>query len=650
MRYAPDSGLNLHVRMEGEGSYREKAWDVKNLSAEILDGLLIVKGSATVIGNNLNTRIEVHGKRFPWTGLGTLRIPGLALDGTADLDAALKGTKEDMRVDIALNCDRSRLAYGATVKKPEGVPASLALPLHIGGGAIRWENASVRLADCTVISQGSLSMKQDRALKARISGSKLPLASVNAMLNSKLAIKGEVALDLTVEHLLDQPFRSAVIAGTATITGGEMTLARLANPLMFDVTGTCAPGNIRLGFNTVRLGSSLMEGYLSFDMKRWPVFQCDLNFPVVDISDFSPPARAGAKTAEFNLLPFVCEADASSAPLEGEGFSLPACVRKFEGGGRVTVGKLRLGKLKAEQGKGNVEIKNGVARMSDISLPFYAGEAKGKMTADLSGIAQRYSLEGNMTSVDLASLLGDVYRYSDLISGKLSAEVAAAGEGTDWIGVKKDFCAKGHLRVAEGRLRSFGLMRQIGPLFSLLGQEAKCKEFVTFGDLLKSAPEETKLSRCEGNFVLQGARWGTGDMILEISEGTNPMRLKLDGEMGVDGTLKVLGHASVPRGSAAYAQLATYFPDDNGWIGIPFPISIGGTLGRPRIDPDAARESVLDSAAEIGKLRLRKEIEKKIDQSLQSQSKTQGAKSDLNDAGRELLKGASKELLKKMAQ
>ncbi|MCX6355870.1 MAG: AsmA family protein [Candidatus Aureabacteria bacterium] len=645
----PESGLNLRLRMEGEGSYRGKTWDVKDLSAELLDGLLMVKGSVTAAGNNLTTRIEVRGKRFPWTGLGTLRVPGLTLDGTADLDAALKGTKEDMRANIALDCERSRLAYGAVVKKSEGVPASLVVPLHFGGGAVRWENASVRLADCTVISQGSLSMGQDQALKARISGSKLPLASVNRMLNPEIAIKGEGALDLTVEHLLDQPFSAAVLAGTATITGGEMTLARLANPLLFDVTGTCTPGNIRLGCNTARLGSSLAEGYLSFDMKRWPVFQCDLNFPVMDISDFSPPARPGARTAAFNLLPFVREADAAIASPEGGGFALPACMRKLEGGGRVTVGKLRLGKLRAEQGKGNVEIKNGSARMSDISLSFYGGEAKGKMVADLSGSAQRYSLDGNMTGVDLSSLLGDVYRYSDLISGKLSAELAAAAEGKELIGVKKDFCAKGHLSVAEGSLRSFGVMRQIGPLFSLLGQEAKCKEFVTLGDLLKSAPEETKLSRCEGNFVLQGARWGTGDMILEISEGNNPMRLKLDGEMGVDGTLKFLGHASVPRGSAAYAQLAPYFPDDNGWIGIPFPIPIGGTLGQPRIDPDAARNSVLDSAAEIGKLRLRKEIEKKIDRSLQSQPKTQGEKPNLNDVGRELLKGASGELLKKMA-
>lgn len=646
----PEPGLDLRVGAEGGGSYREKVWDVRNVSAELLGGQLAMTGMASGLGRKTDYGVEIRGRGFPWRGLGTLRVPRLTMDGAADLDAGVTGTKEDMRVDVSLNCARSRLGYGAGIVKPEGMPASLILPLRISGSAVRWENASVRLADLALVSQGSLSRGTSRALTARMSGTKLSLASVGKMFDWKIVMKGDGALDIGVEHMLGLPLSAASVSGKATVTGGEVRLPRLAHPLTFDLTGACTPGNLRLGVNTARLGSSLAEGYASFDMKRWPVFECDMNFPVMDSADFSPPARPPGKSAALDLLSFAREAAAAVPPIEEKGLLLPPFVRKLEGGGRVTVGELRLGKLRARQGQGRLAVRNGVASLNDISLPFYGGETKGIAVADLSTGTQRYRLDGSMTGVDLASLLADVYRYADAVSGKLSAEVAAGAEGRDWTGVKEAFSAKGRFSVAEGRLRSFSVMREIGPLFSLLGQEARCKEFTAIGDLLKNAPEETKLSRCEGSFVLQGTRWGTGDLILEITEGNIPMRLKLDGDMGVDGLLNLTGRASVPRGSALYSQLEPYFPDDNGWIAVPFPIPIGGTLGSPRVDVVAARESVVKCAAAIASLRLRKEIEKKIDRELEGKPKKSGESPTARDVGRELLKDASKEMLKKVLQ
>jgi hypothetical protein len=71
-------------------------------------------------------------------------------------------------------------------------------------------------------------------------------------------------------------------------------------------------------------------------------------------------------------------------------------------------------------------------------------------------------------------------------------------------------------------------------------------------------------------------------------------------------------------------------------------------LNHPRVDLEAARTGILSCAAEIGALRLRKEVEKKIDRALQPKPKKKGESPTADDVGREMLKGASKELLKQM--
>jgi hypothetical protein len=285
--------------------------------------------------------------------------------------------------------------------------------------------------------------------------------------------------------------------------------------------------------------------------------------------------------------------------------------------------------------------------VDEFSLPLYGGQSGWKLAAAMNGPEPRYTLEGMAARVDLAALLSDLYGYSDALSGWLSLECAASAAGMRWSSIQKEIRAKGRFSVHEGRLRTVGLLREIAPLFLLLGQEAQCKESLALGELLKKAPPETRFSRCEGDFTFEGERWGTGNMLLEIAEKPNPVRLLLKGEMGLSGTLNLSGRASFPRRTEYYQQLAPYFPDEGGWITVPFPIPIGGTLNHPRIDLEASRTGILSCAAEIGALRLRKEIEKKIDRALEPKPK-KGEGPVTDDARREMLRGASKELLKQM--
>ena len=644
----PEHGLAMNVEVWGDGSCAEKVWDIRKISAEFFEGRLRANGSLLALGRNPEARLEIAARNLPWKSIGTLGIPGLSLDGSSVFSAAIQGRKENIGINLALNLRESSLSYGAHITKPAGSAAEMRIALRRAGTSIQWTDAVVQLEGLRLASEGSLRTAGARALKARFTADGSDLKSLNSVLTPGIIAAGKGDMDILLERSLDQPLNSATISGSARVTGGVLRFAGLRQPIMCDAVCTGAGGNVRLGLNTVRVGSSCGDGYLSFDLKRWPEFGCEFNFPVVDTADFAAAARVHREASLPRGTLFVAGAEAAPVESAAARSFLPPLMTELKGRGRVSLGELRMGNLKARGGHGDILLSKGVLSVNGFSLPLYGGESTWKLDAAMSGPEPRYALEGTAARVDLAALLSDLYGYSDALSGWLSLECAASGAGRGWASIEKDIHAKGRFSVHEGRLRTVGLLREIAPLFLLLGQEARCKEFLALGELLKRAPPETRLSRCEGDFIFEGERWGTGNMLLEVTEKPNPMRLLLAGEMGLAGKLSLRGRASFPRGTDYYQQLAPYFPDDGGWITAPFPIPIGGTLSHPRIDLEASREGILSCAAEIGAGRLRKEVEKKIDRALEPKPKTKGEGPKVDDAGREILREASKELLKQM--
>lgn len=639
---SPDKGIDLDLRAQGEGAVEDGGWRLDSFSASCFSGRLKAAGAFSP-GENT---VEFSGSALPWKALGESAVKGLLLEG----EATFSGTAGGGGTEVTADLSGSRVAYGGVFDKPPRLAASLKLPLNFAKGAVAWERATARLGSMELSSDGSLETGGGRALKAKLRSNSFELRETGRCIPGVTGITGKGEIDLRVVHAPDKPFSDADISGTVKLTGGEFRVAALPSPLRVDAVTTCADGSIRVGLNTVRTGSSLAEGYVNFDLKRWPSCEYDFNFPVIDTADFSVQSAA-PRTALLGRISIVRSAEAAPAPAARATVRVPEFLKRMEGNGRVSVGELRFGKLRSRNGRARLRLSKGVAALEEVVLPFYDGEVRGKAAADIRGDAPRYSLESALAKVDLDKLLADVYGYSKRLSGKLSAECVANGEGAGWDEVRGTLKAKGRFSVEGGVLRSGNLLSGMGPVMLMLGRQAKCNEFTAMGESLGKAPSEMKFTRCGGTFLYDGDEWGTGDMLLETA-APDPMRLHIEGEMGLDGALSFLGYASFPRGSAYYAQLAPYFPDDGGWIELPFPLPIGGTLDNPRVDADASAESVAKCAAGIGKARARKELEKKIDKVFAPPEKKGdgGAKSPqkIEDVGRELLKSGSKEILKQM--
>ncbi|MEJ2745712.1 MAG: hypothetical protein P8123_08535, partial [bacterium] len=606
--------MNIDVR--GEGSYLEKTCDIKKIDAGFFDGRLKVDGSLLSFGHNPKARLKITGSDLPWKDIGTLRIPDLSLDGSSTFSAKMEGGKGDFSVNLDVDLGKSDLSYGAAIKKRAGSKTELKIPLHCEGPNVQWKKAALLLDGLRLSSDGSFQTAGARMLKGRLKADNAELKGLNSVLAEDIITGGKGDIDISFERVFGQPIGSATVSGNARVTGGELKFAGLGKPITCDAVCSASEGNVRLGLNTVRVGSSYGEGFLSFDLEKWPAFDCEFNFPVIDSSDFVAAALAKKETFRFPRISFVSAAEAAPTEPQAVRVKLPPLLMALEGKGRISCGELRLGKLRARDGNGELILSKGVLSVNRFLLPLYGGESKWKLIAAMSGPEPHYALDGMAARVELSPLLADLYGYSDAISGWLSLECDASGAGRKWSSIEQTIRAKGRFSIHEGRLRTVGLLQEIAPLFILLGEKAKCKEFLSIGSLLKKTPAETRLSRCEGDFICEGRRWGTGNMLLEVAEKPAPLRLRLTGEMGVGGALNLSGRIAFPRGTEYYNQLEPYFPDDDGWITVPFPIPIGGTLDKPRVDVDAARKGVLSCAAEIGTARLRKEIEKKIDKAL----------------------------------
>lgn len=647
---SPRAGLELLIVADGDGSYKEDTWNVRNLNARCLNGRIDARGSMLGLGQEPELEMRVSGKGVPWSDLGTFNIPRFSLGGKAGIDAFIEGKKSEIKIDAALDLSGSSLSCGKFLKKPAGVKTVVKFPARFAGNTLVWEDATVRCNGMELKSGGSVCGGDKRIFKLSLKGSGIDMGRINRVLRTDITLGGEGELDLSLEQMMDRPFKAAALSGNVKVTRGELRFPGFKNPVGYEALLNISEGNGRLGLSTVRVGSSLAEGHIDFAMGERPTFEFDFHCPLLDSADFSAAPAAGKQISGFPFAGAVAWAEAASPGISPGGPLLPAFAKKVKGVGRITIGELRLGKLRAGNGRVRLRIEEGIARTEKFYFSLYGGEITGVFAADASGSLPDYALRGKIADVDLAALLSDSYGYGDRISGKLFADCEAAGRGRDWRTVQGALVAKGSFSVKEGRIRSFGFMRELGPLFILLGRQAKAKELVGFGEILVKAPEDTRLSRCEGNFTFQGGRWGTGDLLLEVADKANPMRLQIEGTMSIDGSIDLLGYASFPRGSANYAQLARYFPDDGGWIKVPFPIPIGGTLGKPRVNLESAEKSIVKCAAEIAKLRLRKEVEKKIDEVLTPGPKKDGEGPDVEDMGREILKETSKELLKKLLE
>jgi hypothetical protein len=594
------------------------------------------------------------GRRFSWEPVSRMAAEnGIVLSGTSDWDAQLELRDEKLKAVVRGDLSGSGIHHGRFVKKKSGIPLTMEVPLTLSDAYLRWNRAVLGLGEMELHSEGMVERDGERDWSVSVVGKDLPLLSLHDLIVTDGALNGRGEIDIRLSRDKGSGQReSPAVTGTVRIEEGSYAFPGLRNPLYGDMLLSCSGHAFELKLTTLRMGSSVAEGRVTLDIGARSEVAADIHIVRFDPADFASRRKEDEKqvvsTGRFPAI-FGSEAVAApSLPAERPG-ALPAFLTRMTGEGNIRISELVWGGLRSENGTAHMGFRDGVFTADRLTLPLYGGVCEARARVESSGDARRCSAQATARDVDAGALIRAFTGRPPILTGTLNSSVQAELQGAGWRELAQGVRSSGTFSIHDAALTSSGMLRQFAPVLIALGNRAKIKEFTAMGERFKAMPQTIELSRCDGSFRLKGREAGDMTLVMETAGERNSLRLELDGVVRSGGAIRMEGHLAFPRGSSHYQSLEPYFPDDGGWIALPLPVPIRGTVSEPRVDKEAAAQAAVACAAEIGKLRLRKELEKKIDKML---SPPDGEKNGTpaGDMGREMLKGASKELLKKVVQ
>jgi AsmA protein len=246
--------------------------------------------------------------------------------------------------------------------------------------------------------------------------------------------------------------------------------------------------------------------------------------------------------------------------------------------GTLDIAEVRNGKLVARDLQARGALRNGIFALERATAGLYGGKVDASGTqVHLTDPSPRWHLETRLEGVDLAQAFGAIAGAAPL-AGKLSGTLDLAGVGSNWDQLQKVLTGNGAISLKEGALTTADLGGEA------LGAVAKGLEQLGRGGAAKKVAGleggKTTLRDLAGSFTVKD-----GFMTLSRPlEFTTPVgRARLGGRIGLSQQLALEGGLAVTKEALARAGLPAI-----GAGPIELPLKLGGTLGAPSVQLDAA--------------------------------------------------------------
>ena len=406
---------------------------------------------------------------------------GLRLDGgSLDLDATLQGTAPqnlEVRGKVALKALQI-VPLGGTGHKAAPLDGSVTIDGTFTPQETRLSRADVRLGNAVVTLGGALTDLQGKpkaALRAVASNVALedvaPILSLfGPSLPPGLAMKGTIAIDATARGGLDDPLASA-IDGTATISGFEFSDPSLKEPVR-DIAATLALHNDRAELRglSASLGRSRLTGTCTISRFARPVLDVDLVVPILDVDEILSFLPASGTTPP-----------PAAAPASG---AAPSSLREITVRGGLAVNEAKAMNLKLTGARARLDVTAGEARLHEVSASLYGGTLAGDVTASLIEAGPPFAMTAKVQGVDFNALCSDFSKdLKGLIFGTLETSLDVKGRGLDTAGLRKNLTGAATLALRNGKLTSFGFLKQLAKVLEAAGGRGIGKDETPFDSL-----------------------------------------------------------------------------------------------------------------------------------------------------------------------
>lgn len=545
-------------------------------------------GSGWPIDARVTITNFIGGAAAPYLATYTgLRLAG----GALDLDAKVSGSAPqnlDVQGTVALKA-LELVPLGSASRKTTPLDGSVAIDGTFTPQETRLRKAEIHLGNAAVTLSGALTeLQQKPKADVRAVASKVALKDVAPILSlfgpllpPGLAMKGEIALDATAAGPIHEPLKMAIRA-TATLSGFEYADASLKEPIR-DIAATLALDGDRAKLTglSASLGRSRVQGTCTISRFARPVIDVELVVPVLDVDE---------------ILSFLPASAATPAPVNG---AAPSMLREVTVRGNLSVNEAKAMNVKLTAAHARVDVANGQAQLHDVSAKLYGGTLAGEVTAGLIETGPPFAMNAKVQGVDFNGLCSDFSKdLAGLIYGTLETSLDVKGRGLDTSGLRTNVTGGATLALRNGKLTSFGFLKQLAQVLEAAGGRGLGKD-------------ETPFDSLTGTFAIRDGRAATSDLRLDSAD----LDINGKGSIGLDQSLGM--DVGVVLSEAVSADMVAKTPKlktlANAKGELALDLRVGGTLQKPSIGLDSKmlKRAAEDTLKKKGGDILRKFLDKK---------------------------------------
>jgi len=282
------------------------------------------------------------------------------------------------------------------------------------------------------------------------------------------------------------------------------------------------------------------------------------------------PAAAGPVAA----TPGATATGASAVPNEA--------LRRLDVIGRVTIGGLKVAKMRLSDVEMSVNAKDGLIRLHPVDANLYGGTYRGNITVDARGKSLHTTVDEKLTGILAGPLLQDLQGH-DRLTGKADVNIAMRSQGTTAGEVKKSLNGSATFIFTDGAIKGVNVARMIREAYARI-KGAKLPA--------GQVEQKTDFSELRGSLHVKNGVATNNDFVART-----PL-LRINGK----------GTANLPAQTVDYRVAATVVKTLEGQggeelkdlAGIPIPIHVTGRFADPTyaLDTDALAQALAKSKVE----------------------------------------------------
>ena len=605
--------------------FRDNTVTVRKIKVELGTPLLSITGRISNFRKSPELDLSAKSSEIFLKKISELQVfakktpKNMSLDGTALLNADIKGGMDNLSLKSAIDFTGAQIFYADIFKKQKGEKLEISADVIKESKFLKIRALALAVKDSRFNIEGTLRLEKPHPSEIRLATTEISLNSIGDLVPKSKGYSPSGKLQLSTA--LSGPLLNKdqlQVKGSLRLTdlgAGVPGIAKRVEGVDGKISFT------RNSINVQSLKASAGETSFVIDtlIKGLDIIAGNFEKPDIDFVLFMPRLNLDELLPKSNV--------SKKEPVKGEPQPLfPEEFKKVKAKGKVKIDYSKMMNSEMKNLRAEISLKNSKLEVGNLSLEAFNGVCTADLKVDGSAKKPVIASEVHIKNMDSNALISTFNnKTKDTIYGNLFTDLNFNGSGNNGEEIKKSLSGSGMVVVRNGKITSFSMLQQLLGVSKLPA------------DKIKKTPE-TRFKELKSSVKIENSRIQTNDMTITSDD----FNVRAGGSAGFDTSLDYKGEAvlskdvsdkvltGVSTSGIGISEIGGVLKDEQGRINVPF--IVGGTIKSPKVSLDMAVAK--EKAKALVKKKVEAEINKKIKKNLES------------DKGKELKKKGTEKLKK----